>query len=321
MKNILITDTHFGTKQGSLGWLNSQLEFFTQQFIPYIKEQDEPVRIIHLGDVFDSRSSIPVIHAQKIQALFAEIAGQVDEFIIIGGNHDYYSPNSSEFCTLDVLLGNIPNIELVTHGMLVRDRMLFVPWYSWLNDKDMVVDMVKMHRIHSIFTHADIVHEQIDPRLRGKLNIFSGHIHTPDIKEDTYLFNLGSTFALSFADCNAQRGFWTFQDGSVEFIPNERSINFHRIKDSEVFEDLFPWYDYVELYISTQNVGDPAYVERIKECNGHYKHFWVIPIADAQTTEVEQVSDSDIITQIEECVPDYLIEKFKQVIKEDENNE
>lgn len=315
MKQIIISDTHFGTKQNSIGWLNSQLEFFTRQFIPYLRSQIQPVRVVHLGDVFDSRSTISAIHAHKAQDIFAQIGVAADEFIVIGGNHDYYSPNTSEYCTLDVLFGNMQEIELVTHGMMSREDNLYVPWYSWLNDQEMILDLIGQRGITKIFTHADLVHGEIHPGIRslvdrGAISIYSGHIHTPT--HCNGLHTLGSTFALSFADCNSHRGFWELDD-ELEFIPNTHSIEFHRLYDEEIFNDQFPWYDYVEVYLSPQNISSPRFIERIKECNSHHKHFWVIPLAQEDIQEGIKPTDSDIERQIEECIPEYLKDKYEYI--------
>ena len=37
MTTILFTDTHFGIKQNSITWFNSQKDFIVNQLIPYIK--------------------------------------------------------------------------------------------------------------------------------------------------------------------------------------------------------------------------------------------------------------------------------------------
>ena len=55
---VLFTDTHFGVKNNSMTWLNSQLNFIYKQFIPdlqELKKQGHDITLIHLGDVFDSR--------------------------------------------------------------------------------------------------------------------------------------------------------------------------------------------------------------------------------------------------------------------------
>ena len=37
MKYIVLSDTHFGVKNNSITWMNSQLGFIYKEFIPYIQ--------------------------------------------------------------------------------------------------------------------------------------------------------------------------------------------------------------------------------------------------------------------------------------------
>ena len=75
MIDVIFTDTHFGWKNNSMTWLNSQLDFIYKQFIPKLKELSKinDVRVIHCGDVFDSRSTISTYVATKIVKAFADI--------------------------------------------------------------------------------------------------------------------------------------------------------------------------------------------------------------------------------------------------------
>ena len=89
---LLLTDTHFGVRQNSMTWLNSQLEFMYEQFIPDLKHLKSvghiPVHVVHMGDVFDSRSTISTYVATKVVEVFKEIAS-IAPVTIIAGNHDY----------------------------------------------------------------------------------------------------------------------------------------------------------------------------------------------------------------------------------------
>ena len=91
MIDVLFTDTHFGWKNNSMTWLNSQMNFIYNQFIPTIKKLStkDDVRVIHLGDVFDSRSTISTYVASKVVQAFKDIRKWCDEFIIVCGNHDF----------------------------------------------------------------------------------------------------------------------------------------------------------------------------------------------------------------------------------------
>jgi hypothetical protein len=74
MTDFLFTDTHFGVKNHSMTWWKSQRDFIYQQFMPAIKEYNDDIRVIHLGDVFDSRSGINTLIAAGVRKLFEDIA-------------------------------------------------------------------------------------------------------------------------------------------------------------------------------------------------------------------------------------------------------
>ena len=135
MIDVIFTDTHFGWKNNSMTWLNSQMDFIYKQFIPEIKALKYlhgEVRVIHCGDVFDSRSTIGTYVASKVVQAFKDIRSVCDEFVILCGNHDFYSPNSDTVNTVKLFMSHL-NIDIVDQEVLVRDNRAFVPWYAWQN--------------------------------------------------------------------------------------------------------------------------------------------------------------------------------------------
>lgn len=316
MKTILITDTHYGTRQNSITWLNSQIDFLTKQLIPYIQQQSDKIRIVHLGDVFDSRSTISTIVASRVVEVFKQISELVDEFIIIGGNHDYYSPNSDEYDTLNLLLGNL-NIKLVTKQVLIdkESKHMYIPWYQWQESKHAPINLqhdIDENGIKRIFTHADIVNEPVNIRCQ---EIYSGHIHIPYCKGN--IRNLGSTYALNFADANSKRGFYVIDNDKLSFIENKVSIKFHRFYNSDIFTvpDINK-NDYIELYINQSNMAEQKYLDEINFLVKNWKNVWLIP-----QTEVKECFDSetftgyDIETITKEMIPENLKPKFEQILR------
>lgn len=305
MKKILFTDTHFGVKNNSITWLNSQLDFIYKQLIPYIEKQKEPILLIHLGDVFDSRSSISPLVASKVIDAFRALSFKVERFIIIGGNHDYYSPNSDQIDSLNLLFSKL-DVDLVTNDIQEYDHSLFIPWYEWGKP-------LKLDGINNIFTHADIVNELVP---YNNVKIWSGHVHIPEIKDN--LYNIGSCYALNFADANQKRGFYVVDDDCVEFIPNEHSLKFWRLYDGEIFDfQGNTTNDYIEIYIKQDNTYNPDYMKRIEELADIYKHIWVIPKNNEYElgSKLNKFEGYDITTITNDLIPEHLKEKFEMVVK------
>lgn len=312
MKTILITDTHFGVRQNSLTWLESQCSFIEKQLIPYIKE-NKNIRLIHLGDVFDSRSSISTMVASRVVSIFKDISEIVKEFIIIGGNHDYYSPNSDSVDTINLLLGHL-NIKIVTKQTMVDKESgnLYIPWYQWLEMPQMIQNLIDDNNIKRVFTHADIINEPINIRCD---HIYSGHIHIPYCKGK--IRNLGSTYALNFADANQPRGFYVIhEDDRFEFIENKESIKFHRLYNEDIFTKLnMSKSDYIELYINRDNMAQQSYMNKIDFITKNWKNVWIIPqVVVNESIDNIEFSGYDIESISRELVPENLKEKFEVIV-------
>jgi DNA repair exonuclease SbcCD nuclease subunit len=326
---FIITDTHFGVKQNSTTWLNSQLDFFYNQLIPHIQQVKESelydeIRLIHMGDVFDSRSTISTMVATKIVELFTKLCS-LCEVIIIAGNHDFYSPNSDDVDTLTLLLKN------TGATLYIKDFVkkpipetntcweLFVPWYKWGNET--IDSMLECHKkdIVNIFTHADIVTEQIPfLHLNKNTRVFSGHLHIPNIKKN--LYNIGSCYALNFADANHDRGYYTMIDnGKPEFHPNKYSIRFWRLYNEDIFNSkklsTIKKNDYIELYISQTNMAEVKYIEKINEYTKQFKNIWVIPQAAELEYDLEKFEGYDIEKITKSMIPEELKDKFNMILK------
>lgn len=317
MKRILITDTHFGWKQNSITWLNSQIKFIDEQVIPTIKklrnETGEYIRIIHLGDVFDSRSSISPMIAKIVREKFVELANLVDDFYIVAGNHDFYSPNSSEFDSLSMVFRDC-GIHLVIDDIAIADGDMFIPWYQYKND---IKPLLSQHPdIRNIYTHADIFGED-----RRNINdyvgikIFSGHIHIPNFDEGMGLYNLGSCYPLNFADANDDRYFYIWDDKNLTFKPNLQSIHFWRIRNEQIFNEMHDINDHYELYISQSNMQQEKYQSRLVSIANQYKNISIIPIIDEKVFEGEQLESYNIDEICKNSIPDHLYDKFEQIIK------
>lgn len=316
MINILFTDTHFGVKQNSMTWLNSQLDFIYKQLIPYIESLDDEVRLIHLGDVFDSRSSISTMVASKVVDAFKELRSKVKKFVVIAGNHDYYSPNSSDIDTLSLILKNL-DIDLITKGIHIDDNCIYVPWYSW--GDEIIQDVIYQHDIKYLFTHADIVNESIKYK---NVAVFSGHIHIPELKQNSY--NLGSCYSINFADSNQERGFYVLKDNNLDFIPNNQSIKFWRFYDEDIFNidpNNISEKDYIEIYLDKNNMLNDNYTHELNILTNKYKNLWIIPKSTQSINEDYKFEGYDIKSMTLEIIPDNLKEKFNQILNKIEDHE
>ena len=311
---FLITDTHFGVKNNSVTWLKKQMEFFYEQFIPHLKKTPN-AEVIHLGDVFDSRSSISPFIAQQVVQLFKDIANVCNQVTIIGGNHDYYSPSSDSVDSLSLLLGHIEGVVLIVRDPVIRGGDCFLPWYTYET-----LAQHAQNNARRFFVHADIIGEI--PQVKN-VDIYSGHVHIPAKGKipGGNLYNLGSVFALNFADCNASRGYYVLDDSKPEdcrlqYFENKHSIRFWRLYNDEILQD--PPYestDYIELYIDGPKMIESRFVKAIEKFNERYKNLWVFPTSEAANIDTEDFKFDNLEAAIEECLPDKLKKKFQKLKK------
>lgn len=312
MIDVIFTDTHFGWKNNSMTWLNSQMNFIYQQLIPTIKKlsKEDKVRVIHCGDVFDSRSSISTYVATKVVKAFSDIRNVCDDFVIVCGNHDFYSPNSDTVNTVRLLLGH-KNINIVDQELLEYDGHAFVPWYVYQNNDFKLSDDIKY-----VFCHADIVLESIPETCWGK-TILSGHIHTPLLRTKKGLYNLGSCYNLNFADANSERGFYIIKDNKITFHPNTVSITFHRLYNDDILDkDISNMNvdDYVELYVSEVNMVKESYINTIKKYTERFTHLWIIPqVITNNNLDTENFTGYDIEAIMDNMIPEELSEHYAKV--------
>ena len=321
---VLLTDTHFGTHNNSMTWFKSQKDFIENQFIPHLqqrKDEGYKVRVIHCGDVFDSRSTINSYIASEVVELFSRICEIIDKFVIVLGNHDYYNPSSDNVDTVSLVFGQL--ILRYKHFMITpkqktydiwgSEQSLFVPWYEWLDQKGLI-KYLKSNTIDNIFTHADLDREETKIT---KPIIFNGHVHTPFFKKN--IKNLGSCFSLTFADCNQDRGFYEYEDGGeLRFIKNEKSIRFWRFYNKEVLKIPrgVSQNDYIELYVEKSLLMNPTYSDACNRWTSKFKNIWVIPQVDegdGKVVDLQKFEGYDIEKMTERLIPDEIKDKFERI--------
>lgn len=288
---VIIGDTHFGVRNNSMIWLKHQTDGF-MEIIRYVEESvkkyDETV-IIHVGDLFDSRSSVnPMVYksVENVMGCINRVMGESTNkahMYIIGGNHDYYYQWESENNYSSTLM--LPKFSKITYVNTQPEEyagIIMIPWFVFHNP-DMLSDIMRGRnpKENMIFTHTDPFH--MNPEL-GKIikgyPLVTGHIHQPVMDWDNLLLVTGATYPIDFADTNSERGFWTMKreyDGShignitIDFHPVKSSIHFFTITEHM----LGDWKalgikkdDYVEVQIRAGHVDD--YKDVLKELNDNF---------------------------------------------------
>ena len=275
MKTVIITDTHFGTRNNSKVWNDYQIKFIDSTLIPLIKElsKKDEVRVVHCGDLFDSKSTLNIYIVDKVMRKIDESASHCPIYIV-AGNHDFYSMTDDSICTIDLLFRNPPeNIHYVRRGFLTDEgrKELMLPYFTTETPEGLqeVMDSINFTP-EVIYCHTDL--DRAVPEIKEMFkhsNVISGHIHIPSIHDNFY--TIGSTYALNFGDSNTPRGCYVMDGNEVkgmQFIENNDSIKFWRLFDRDIFDESlirkFNQDDYIEMYL--KEMGDESGLgeERIK---------------------------------------------------------
>ena len=110
MKVCLITDLHFGARNGSTVILDHQRKFYENTFFPFIDISGIKT-VILLGDTFDQRkytNNFVIDQCKKF--FFDELQKRHIDVYVIVGNHCAFYKNTLFPNTPDILLNEYENV-------------------------------------------------------------------------------------------------------------------------------------------------------------------------------------------------------------------
>ena len=285
MKIALLNDTHFGVRNDSEAFRNYQLDFFDNQFFPFMQENNIK-NLIHLGDVVDRRKFInhqtaSVFRKRFFDRLYEE---QIDTHIIIG-NHDTYFKNTNEVNAIENLYTTFDKRNepfIYTNAQEVEFdgcKMLFVPWicddnyeHSMNMLRTSTAEIVMGHlEIKGVEMQNGVINEHGNEKSDFKRfeRVISGHFHKHS--DDGQIFYCGAQYEMTWSDYKDPKAFHIFDTETREItrISNARTIHKKIIYDDKKHDynnfDLEPYNDhYVKLIVlnKTNNEMFDSFLER-----------------------------------------------------------
>ena len=240
MKIALISDLHIGIKKQCPVFMESQLRFFREQFVPELTEQGIK-NIWVLGDVFDTRQQINTLVINKAIELFRDTLRDFDIDVIVG-NHDMYLTTDTGINSLKIL-GLLPNVTVYERQETLTidgKKILVQPWIVDYGQPDLIKG-----KYDYAFMHADIIgFDQGGGRLsesglvakeilRHVDAVYSGHYHNGvrrQFEKGKSITYLGAPYQLTRIDRNGVRGYRVLDVASGEstLIENRVSMKFTR---------------------------------------------------------------------------------------------
>jgi DNA repair exonuclease SbcCD nuclease subunit len=269
-KILLIGDSHLGLgfPNKTDHWFKIHQEYFQDFLLPLLKKElTKDDIIVHLGDLFDNRSVVPINILNYAQNVLEQMA-QICQVHVIIGNHDLYTKSTNEVNTVK-LYKYIPNVfvyEEPTKIDFMGKSILMLPWVE--KRKEQIEILKKFSGCDYLFCHSDlngakmhlssVAHKNHDKinveEFSGYKRVFSGHIHL--VQQNKNFTFVGNLFEMDRNDLGNQKGIFILDaiDGSERFIPNDVSPKFKKLylRNEDDIESLdgVSTKDYIDLFIS-----------------------------------------------------------------------
>jgi DNA repair exonuclease SbcCD nuclease subunit len=342
MKVALITDQHFGARNDSPQFLDFYEKFYEETFFPAIEKYGIDTVLI-LGDTFDRRKYVNFFTFKRARDMFFDrLWHKGIKVHMLAGNHDTYFKNTNEVNSVDLLLREYTNINIIDHPTTIylsdntdpfKYPICMMPWICPENYEDSLAtlqdtkaDICCGHfEIQGFAMYRGMPSEEgLSRELFRKFDFtFSGHYHHKSNSDGIYY--LGNPYELTWQDYNDNRGFHIFDLDSreLEFIVNPNRM-FHRItyddREESITEvtskDLTQYKDtYVKVVVI--NKTNPYLFDRLIE-NLYKVNPVDITIAEDFTDLTEGVED-DMINQAEDTLT--ILNKYVEGINDDINTD
>lgn len=340
MKAFLITDTHFGIYPLTYDkWLKMMKDYFYNFFIPLLKEKSEPGDVlIHLGDLYDNRTQIPIDVLNSAEEIMVEISEILPVHLLIG-NHDIFQKSSNEINSPKSLrwVPNITIYEETTQIEVGGKKVLMMPW---VEHKKVQQALLKEHSgCDYLFCHSDlngckmhlksVAHRNFNKvdveDFGGYGKVYSGHIHI--VQRNKNFTFIGSPYQMDRNDMGDQKGVFIvdFETGKEEFVPNDYSPQFVKVSikdddDVEKLERVDTTKDYVDLSVSNSLLINNRKVRRklemILEDGGFSKVDYINDIVKEDKSN-EDISDDVYLDDVNFSNFEEIISKYIDNLKYD----
>jgi len=236
----LISDTHIGMKSNNEVMLKCS-SILVGEIIKQCKKRNV-TKLFHLGDFFDDRQSINVKSSDVGQHFIEALEKEKIEFVIVGGNHDFYYKKSKKISSLNIFKRY--NVEVVKNPKVIEvegNKILLCPWLSTVEEYEAFQELVyKEGSKYICLGHFEIKgylnndfhrsYSGIDPEVMRKFRrVYSGHFHKRQTKDNiTYI---GSTFQKDHGETTQEKGitFLNLDDLSEEFYEFQNVPKHHTI--------------------------------------------------------------------------------------------
>lgn len=238
----IISDTHFGQKSFSKSIFETQMEYFEQEFFPYILK-NKIKNVFHLGDIVHNRNTIDLWILQELKTRFFKwFDNNGVKLHLLIGNHDLYYRSTLDYSFQKENLKEFFNCIIYDKETIIEIDRYTIAMVPWICDTD---SYILPENVDIFFGHLEmrafpmmkniVSHDGYEVDMfKNYKYVFSGHYHTKSNKDNVYY--IGTQYQLTWNDYNEDKGFYVLKDNyKLEYIKNTISPKFVKIfyNDSE----------------------------------------------------------------------------------------
>ena len=332
MKVAIITDQHFGSRNDSISFLDFYQKFYDGTFFPTLEENGIKVLLI-LGDTFDRRKYVNFLSLKRSKEMFFDKLYEMNiQVHMLAGNHDTYHKNSNNVNSVDLLLKQYSNVNVIDTPKTIfvaGQYICMIPWICAENYHE-CLDEIQNTKATICMGHFEIAGfamykglscgEGLDRTIFRKfINTFSGHYHHKSSADG--IFYLGNPYQLTWSDYGDTRGFHLYDVSNyqLEFISNPNEMFYKIIYNDINFKGYLPkrledlsLYSNKYVKVVVLNKNNPYLFDIFMEKLYNVNPVDVTIIED--TIDLTETGNDDIITQSEDTLT--ILNKFVDSVQE-----
>ena len=336
MKIAIITDQHFGSRNDSTHFLDYYDKFYKETFFPII-DSERIDTVLILGDTFDRRKYVNFYTLKRAREMFFdELHERNIEVYMLAGNHDTYFKNTNDVNSVDLLLREYNNINVIDSPQTIHlnyenvtHDVCMIPWICPENYQQCLTEM-KNTSATLCMGHFEIAgfamhrgmpsQEGLDRGLFKRFDYtFSGHYHHKSDADSIYY--LGNPYELTWQDYNDPRGFHLFDlsTRNLTFIHNP-NVMFHRIvyddkisSISDIMALSLGEYNSKYVKVVVVNKTNPYLFDQFMNKLYNVNPIDITIVEDF--TDLTESTEDDIINEAEDTIT--IINKFVDNVKEE----
>jgi len=336
MKIAIITDQHFGARNDSTHFLDYYDKFYKETFFPII-DSERIDTVLILGDTFDRRKYVNFYTLKRAREMFFdELHERNIEVYMLAGNHDTYFKNTNDVNSVDLLLREYNNINVIDSPQTIHlnyenvtHDVCMIPWICPENYQQCLTEM-KNTSSTLCMGHFEIAgfamhrgmpsQEGLDRGLFKRFDYtFSGHYHHKSDADSIYY--LGNPYELTWQDYNDPRGFHLFDlsTRNLTFIHNP-NVMFHRIvyddkisSISDIMALSLGEYNSKYVKVVVVNKTNPYLFDQFMNKLYNVNPIDITIVEDF--TDLTESTEDDIINEAEDTIT--IINKFVDNVKEE----